>query len=49
MAGRPARLAGTVKKSAIYIERGSSNLSPNLKGNVGEVGVKIRSTFWKAS
>ena len=38
MAGTPARLAGTVRRSAWYISRGSSRFSPMRKATVGVVG-----------
>ena len=47
IAGSPARLAGTVNKSVRYIAKGSLSRSPSLKGKVGKVGVKIKSTFLK--
>ena len=39
IAGRPAKLAGTVKRSDKYIESGSLAKSPFKKAVVGEVGV----------
>ena len=49
IAGNPARLAGTVKISFKYIWIGSSIFSPIAKAASGVVGVRIMSTFLKAS
>ena len=45
--GIPARFAETVSISLIYIDNGSVNFSPNLKGNVGIVGPTITSNLLK--
>src|SRR5690606_25594445 len=45
IAGRPARLAGTVKTSFRYMAIGSSIFSPIGKAAVGAVGVRMASTF----
>ena len=44
IAGSPAMFAGTVKRSDIYIARGSLLFSPNLNGGNGTDGVMIAST-----
>jgi hypothetical protein len=44
MAGRPARLALTVKTSARYICNGSPTFSPSRKGGIGLVGIATTST-----
>ncbi len=49
MPGRPARLTGTVKTSFRYMAIGSSVFSPMAKAADGVVGVRITSTFLKAS
>jgi len=46
MAGIPARLAGTVRMSERYIERGSV-FSPSRNAMVGMVGPAITSTSLK--
>ena len=38
IAGIPARFAGIVQRSDIYISNGFSVFSPNLKAGVGVVG-----------
>ena len=48
IAGSPAKLAGTVKRSDKYIESGSLAKSPFKKAVVGQVGVNKISTFLKA-
>jgi len=48
IAGRPAKLAGTVNRSDKYIESGSLTKSPFKKAVVGQVGVNKTSTFLKA-
>ena len=47
IAGRPAKLTGTVNKSDKYIERGSLTKSPLKKAVDGQVGVNKISTFLK--
>jgi len=49
IAGMPARLIGTVKKSFRYIASGSSVFSPSPKATEGEVGVTTKSTLPKAA
>ena len=49
IAGKPAKLTGTVKTSFKYIEIGSLIFSPTAKAEDGVVGVKIVSTLLKAS
>ena len=49
IAGKPARLTGTVNISFKYIEIGSLVFSPILKAALGVEGVKIASTFLYAS
>src|SRR3989344_8694191 len=48
IAGLPVKLAGTVKASARYADRGS-DFSPINQAGVGMVGVSITSTDLKAS
>ena len=48
IAGKPAKLAGTVKTSFKYISIGSVCFSPIGKATFGVVGVKIKSHFSKA-
>ena len=48
IAGRPARLAGTVSTSFRYISNGSFCFSPIGKATFGVVGVSIKSHFLKA-
>ena len=43
-AGSPARLAGMVQMSLMYMASGSSVREPALKATVGDVGDAIRST-----
>ena len=45
IAGRPAKLAGTVNRSDKYIDSGSLTKSPFKKAVVGQVGVNKTSTF----
>ena len=45
IAGMPARLIGTVKKSLRYIASGSSVFSPRPKATEGEVGVTTKSNL----
>ena len=47
IAGRPAKLAGTVNRSDKYIESGSLTKSPFKKAVVGQVGVNKTSAFLK--
>ena len=49
IAGTPARFAGIVVASFRYIASGSSDISPNLKAVVEDVGVAITSTCANAS
>jgi len=42
----PARFAGIVKKSDMYMETGSF-FSPNLKAAAGVLGVSMKSAFLK--
>ena len=48
IAGKPAKLAGTVNISFKYISKGSSCFSPIPKAAPGVVGVKIQSHFSNA-
>ena len=48
IAGRPARLAGTVKTSFRYMAMGSSIFSPMAKAAKGAVGVSTASTLANA-
>ena len=48
IAGRPAKLAGTVKTSLRYISIGSFCFSPIGKATFGVVGVRITSHFSNA-
>ena len=43
-AGRPARLAGMVQMSLMYMASGSPVREPALKATVGDVGEATRST-----
>ncbi len=48
MAGRPARLAGTVKTSLRYMASGSACFSPSANAALGAVGVSSTSHCLKA-
>ena len=49
MPGSPAMFTVTVKMSFRYISTGSPDFSPSAKAGAGVVGVRITSTFSKAS
>ena len=49
IAGRPARLAGSVHRSAAYIASGSPVRAPSGKATVGVVGLTSTSTSAKAA
>ena len=49
IAGRPARLAGMVQMSLMYMASGSSVREPALKATVGDVGEAMRSTSANAA
>ena len=48
IAGKPAKLEGTVKTSFKYIFIGSSFFSPSTNASLGAVGLRITSTFLNA-
>ena len=49
MAGTPARLAGSVHRSAAYMAIGSSTRAPSGKATVGVVGLTSTSTPWSSA